>query len=201
MYSSVDEAVAVVEANGLIVLPTDTVYGIGVSPILPENIDLLLSAKGRDRVKPPPVLVSSVSQVLDIAVVSDSVFPILDRFWPGALTVVLPMRDDLGWDLGLFEGSVAVRMPNNELALEIISRTGPLAVTSANLTGLAPAVRVGEAVSYFGSKVGAYVDGGLSDSGVSSTIVDLTVPGGRVLRVGDVSVEMLREFLPDLSVA
>lgn len=194
----IEKAVNVAKNNELIVIPTDTVYGIGIKPDLKENIQKILSAKGRTIQKPPPVLVASYSQLCDIAVVSDLEKKLVEKFWPGPLTLVLKMRPEINWCLGGKNRTIAVRMPDESLTLSILDRTGPLAVTSANLTGMPPALLVDDAKSYFGDLVAAYVDGGRAKIGSSSTIVDLTCEHGKILRQGSVTRKMLLDFLPNL---
>lgn len=165
----------------LIVLPTDTVYGIGCDAFTPEAVRRLLAAKGRGPSAPPPVLIPGIPTLDALAEsVPDQVRTLVKAFWPGALTVIVPARATLTWDLGETHGTVALRMPNNDVALELLSETGPLAVTSANLTGNPAAVTVHEAVGALGDSVSVYLDGGTvgldiapgNDSG--STIVDAT---------------------------
>ncbi|VDG77061.1 translation factor SUA5 [Actinobaculum suis] len=163
---------AAVAAGELIVLPTDTVYGIGCDPLNREAVTRLLTAKGRGRDKPSPVLISSLDDARRLTV---GIPPVAEQlaaeFWPGALTIVLPARPEIGWDLGETGGTVALRMPDNEIALELLRECGPLAVTSANLTGQPPARTAAEAQAQLGEKVAVYLDGGSVRGGVPSTIV------------------------------
>lgn len=165
----------------LIVLPTDTVYGVGCDAFNPQAVQRLLDAKGRGPSAPPPVLIPGIPTLDALAEnVPDEVRTLVKAFWPGALTVIVPARESLTWDLGETHGTVALRMPNNDIALELLSETGPLAVSSANLTGQAAAATVDEAVAALGDAVSVYLDGGpttlTSDSGQErgSTIVDAT---------------------------
>ncbi len=165
----------------LIVLPTDTVYGIGCDAFNPEAVQRLLEAKGRGRNAPPPVLIPGIPTLDALAEsVPDEVRLLVKAFWPGALTVIVPARESLAWDLGETHGTVALRMPDNDIALELLSETGPLAVSSANLTGQAAATSIEEAVSALGDTVSVYLDGGPSprrdatDNDPGSTIVDAT---------------------------
>lgn len=165
----------------LIVLPTDTVYGVGCDAFNPQAVQRLLDAKGRGPSAPPPVLIPGIPTLDALAEnVPDEVRTLVKAFWPGALTVIVPARESLTWDLGETHGTVALRMPNNDIALELLSETGPLAVSSANLTGQAAAASVEEAVAALGDAVSVYLDGGpsmlSSDSAQErgSTIVDAT---------------------------
>jgi tRNA threonylcarbamoyl adenosine modification protein (Sua5/YciO/YrdC/YwlC family) len=139
-----------------------------------------------------------------VAEVPEPVERLVEQFWPGGLTVVLPSQPSLTWDLGETRGTVAVRMPAHRIALELLEETGPLAVSSANLTGKAPAIAADDAQSMLGDSVAVYLDGGPSATGVASTIIDATsFVGGadpliRVLRDGAVDRARLREVLGDL---
>jgi tRNA threonylcarbamoyl adenosine modification protein (Sua5/YciO/YrdC/YwlC family) len=189
----------------LIVLPTDTVYGIGADAFNAPAVGRLLAAKGRGRQQPPPVLVPgrATMQAL-VAEVPVEVEQLVEAFWPGGLTIVLPSQPSLTWDLGDTHGTVAVRMPAHPLALELLEETGPLAVSSANLTGQAAAVTAFDAEAMLGDSVSVYLDAGSATTGIASTIVDATsLVGGadpviRVLREGAISRARLREVVGDL---
>lgn len=191
----------------LIVMPTDTVYGIAADAFSPSAVQRLLDAKGRGRDQPPPVLVGNKATLSALAEsVPEPVQRLVDEFWPGGLTIVLPAQPSLVWDLGETHGTVAVRMPALRVATELLEETGPLAVSSANLTGEAAAVEIGAARRMLGDSVSVYLDHGPSDTGIASTIIDATSlvrPGGedariRVLRQGAVSREDLARVLGDL---
>ncbi|WP_188037483.1 L-threonylcarbamoyladenylate synthase [Actinotalea sp. JY-7885] len=190
---SVDEAVHVVTRGGLVVLPTDTVYGIGADAFSPPAVAALLAAKGRGRQMPPPVLVPDVRTIDGLcADVSDDVRALVAAFWPGGLTVICRAQPSLAWDLGETRGTVAVRMPDHPAALALLRRTGPLAVSSANRTGHPAATTAQDALEQLGDAVGVYLDGGVAPGGVASTIVDATGPL-RVVRTGAVPLDALRE--------
>jgi tRNA threonylcarbamoyl adenosine modification protein (Sua5/YciO/YrdC/YwlC family) len=195
----IEEAGAAIRRGELVVIPTDTVYGVAADAFAPYAVEALLAAKGRDRAMPVPVLVAS-PEMLD-ALVEDlpaSGRSLIDAFWPGALTVVVRHTAHLSWDLGETRGTVAVRMPNHELARELIAQTGPLAVSSANRTGnLAPSTML-DARLQLGATVAVYLDGGPSGESVPSTIVDVTAERPRVLRAGAIDVERLREVEPEV---
>ena len=198
---ALERAVAHVRAGGLLILPTDTVYGIGALASDAAGVSRLLAAKGRDRRMPPPVLVADPAQAFDAVVrLPGAARALIGAFWPGALTLVLDARADLDWDLGESGGTVALRMPDHPLALELLRRTGPMAVTSANRTGLAPATDAAAALAAFPGRValaddaaagphGADIlllDGGPTPGPVPSTIVSLAggSPGPVVVREG-----------------
>ncbi|QKJ19899.1 L-threonylcarbamoyladenylate synthase [Microbacterium hominis] len=189
----------------LVVLPTDTVYGVAADAFSPVAVQRLLDAKGRGRQSPPPVLVAGAATLRAlVAEVPEAVEKLIEAFWPGGLTIVLPAQPSLTWDLGETHGTVAVRMPADRIALELLEETGPLAVSSANLTGEAPAITALDARDMLGDSVAVYLDAGPSRDGISSTIVDATslvggeTPVVRVLREGAVDRARLREVLGDL---
>jgi L-threonylcarbamoyladenylate synthase len=187
-------AVTAVLNGELVVLPTDTVYGLGADAFSPAAVTRLLAAKGRGRDMPPPVLVGTVRAAT--ALVED-LGPdgqrLIDEFWPGGLTIVCRATRSLRWDLGDTKGTVAVRMPEDPVALELLQETGPMAVSSANLTGQPAAMTAGLARDQLGDAVSVYLDNGTVAGGVASTIVDLTGPQPRLLRRGAISVGRLRE--------
>ena len=198
-----DAATAALSRGQLVVTPTDTVYGLAADAFSPAAVRALLALKGRGRDTPVPVLVGAW-QTLDGLVVSvpDAARELVEAFWPGALTLVLHAAPSLAWDLGDTRGTVAVRMPLHPVALELLERTGPLAVSSANRTGEAPATDAASAEAALGPSVAVYLDGGPSGEPVPSTVLDLTAlrTGGvpRVLREGAVRVDELRGVLPDV---
>ena len=188
------------DRNELVVLPTDTVYGIAANAFSPKAVEALLNAKGRDRTMPPPVLIPKVETLSALA----SDLPLVANqlaaaFWPGALTMVLKAQRSLEWDLGETRGTVALRVPDHKITLALLEDVGPLAVSSANLTGKNAAVNVQQAVEHFGDNVAVFLDGGASPKGEASTILDLTqVRDGepiRVLRKGAISLDRIRSVI------
>ncbi|MDO5727917.1 MAG: L-threonylcarbamoyladenylate synthase, partial [Bowdeniella nasicola] len=198
---ALDAAAYQLKRGGLIVMPTDTVYGIACDAFDPAAVTKLLSAKGRGRDMPPPVLVGQ-GAVLDAlaAQVSEAARLLTEQLWPGALTVIVPAQPSLTWDLGETYGTVALRMPADELALELLAKTGPLAVSSANRSHLPPAHSAQEAEEYFGFQVPVYLDGGRRERQAPSTIVDCCNPIPRVVRIGDIDQETLRELVGEIEV-
>ncbi len=189
----------------LVVMPTDTVYGVAADAFSPAAVQRLLDAKGRGRQSPPPVLVAGVTTLRAlVAEVPEPVERLVEQFWPGGLTIVLPAMSTLSWDLGDTQGTVAVRMPAHRIALELLEETGPLAVSSANLTGKSPGVTAAESQTMLGDSVAVYLEAGPCETGVSSTIIDATglATGGsgtaRILREGAVDRESLGRVLGDL---
>jgi tRNA threonylcarbamoyl adenosine modification protein (Sua5/YciO/YrdC/YwlC family) len=191
-----EEAAAALRKGDLVVLPTDTVYGVAADAFSPVAVATLLAVKGRGRHAPPPVLVGSVRAAL--ALVEDVDAPgkdLIDEFWPGGLTLVLRANRSLAWDLGDTKGTVAVRMPLHPVALDVLRETGPLAVSSANLSGLAAATTAAQAEGYFGDSVAIYLDAGPCPGDAPSTIVDLTGPVPRLLRRGVIPPDRLRQVV------
>jgi len=185
-----------------VVLPTDTVYGIAADAFDKDSVQELLDAKGRGREMPPPVLVSAATTLDALAVrVPTWARSLVEEFWPGALTLVCHAHASLQWDLGDTRGTVAVRMPDHPVALEILERTGPLAVSSANLTGRPAATDADQAEEMLGEEVEVVVDAGTSPRGEASTILDATCTPGRLLREGAISRDRLNEVLEPLGVA
>ena len=193
----IDEAVNVVSRGGLLVLPTDTVYGIGADAFTPPAVAALLAAKGRGRQAPPPVLVPDVLTLDALATdVPDTARDLVEAFWPGGLTLILRAQPSLAWDLGETHGTVALRMPDHPAARAVLRRTGPLAVSSANRTGEPAALTAQEAVVQLGTSVQLYLDAGRVPGGVASTIVDVTGERPRLVRAGAVPLAALRTVTP-----
>jgi L-threonylcarbamoyladenylate synthase len=185
----------------LVVIPTDTVYGIAADAFNPDAISALLAAKGRTRSSPPPVLVPGVATLDALAEsVSQPVRDLVDAFWPGGLTIIVPARASLAWDLGDTRGTVALRQPASPIALELLTEVGPLAVSSANLTGEPAATTARMALDSLGDSIEVYLDGGETDT-VVSTIVDASAyegPGSiRIVRLGAIDEAQLRAVIGD----
>lgn len=180
-----------------VVLPTDTVYGIGADAFSSRAVAVLLAAKGRGRSMPPPVLIGAPEVMDGLAVdVPEEARELAAAFWPGALTLILTAQPSLAWDLGETRGTVALRMPADDLALELLGRTGPMAVSSANRTGQAAATTVEQAHTMLGESVRVYLDDGDRSTVRPSTIVDCTVTPSRVVRDGAISLAELQAVVP-----
>lgn len=197
--AGVDAAVAALRRGELVVLPTDTVYGIAADAFNASAVGALLEAKGRGRDMPTPVLVPAL-RTLDglLDTVPAVARELAEAFWPGALTLVVRHAATLAWDLGNTKGTVGLRMPLDPVALAVLEQTGPLAVSSANRTGLPPAADAAEAARQLGRAVQVYLDGGPAGDPVPSTIVDLTGDVPKVIRDGAISLEKLRTVVPGL---
>ncbi|WP_238151120.1 L-threonylcarbamoyladenylate synthase [Kribbella sindirgiensis] len=193
-------AVDAIEAGDLVVMPTDTVYGLAADAFKADAVQRLLDAKGRGRDMPPPVLISVVESLDALATdIPDNGRKLCEEFWPGPLTVICHAQTSLMWDLGDTQGTVALRVPDHENTRELLSRTGPLAVSSANKSGQPAALDVYDAEEQLGESVAVYLDGGEATGGRPSTIVDLTGDTPRVVRVGALSVDQLRAVVPDVA--
>jgi tRNA threonylcarbamoyl adenosine modification protein (Sua5/YciO/YrdC/YwlC family) len=193
-------AVAAVRRGDLVVLPTDTLYGLGCDAFKRHAVAAALRAKGRGRDVPTPVLVGSRRTLDGLAHrLPAQARDLVDAFWPGGLTIIIEHAKTLDWDLGDTGGTVAVRMPLHPVALELLRETGPMAVSSANKHGQPPATTVAEAKDQLGHAVRVYLDGGPCPAPVPSSIVDVTAAPPRLLRTGAVSLTQLREVLAELA--
>jgi tRNA threonylcarbamoyl adenosine modification protein (Sua5/YciO/YrdC/YwlC family) len=190
------DAAKAVRAGRLVVLPTDTVYGIGCDAFSGPAVRNLLNAKQRGPDLPVPVLVGSWSTIDGLVLsVPKSARDLIEAFWPGGLSLVLQHAPSIKWDLGMTKGTVMLRMPLHPVAIELLREVGPMAVSSANVSGRPPATTVAEAQEQLGEKVAVYLDGGPSGEPVASTIVDLTGDAPRLLREGAVPAEAVSEVL------
>jgi L-threonylcarbamoyladenylate synthase len=189
-------AARAVKAGRLVVLPTDTVYGIGCDAFSGPAVRSLLAAKQRGPDMPVPVLVGSWSTIDGLVLgVPKSARDLIEAFWPGGLSLVLRHAPSLKWELGETKGTVMLRMPLHPVALELLRDVGPMAVSSANVSGQPPAASAADALEQLGEKVGVYLDGGPSGEPVASTVIDLTGDDPRVLREGAVKTAEVAEVL------
>lgn len=187
------EAASALRGGELVVLPTDTVYGIGADAFTVAAVNALLEAKGRGRDMPVPVLVGTVRAANALV---ENLGPygqdLIDSFWPGPLTLICRANRSLSWDLGDAKGTVALRMPLHAVTLDLLKETGPLAVSSANRSGAPAATSAADAEKQLGDSVSVYLDAGPCENSTPSTIIDLTTAVPRLLRRGVVTVEKLR---------
>ena len=189
-----NDAIDALRSGGVVVMPTDTVYGLACLPEVPAAVAAIFELKGRPDDKPLPILGHDAGALRDVARFDDRAAGLVSRFGPGPVTLVLPRAAGFTYDLGGDDSaSVAVRVPQNEVALELLRSTGPLAVTSANRSGEAPASTAAEAEAIFGASVAAYVDGGVG-RGVASTVISL-MDEPRVLREGAIARDQLLDAL------
>lgn len=185
-----------VRAGRCVVLPTDTVYGIGCDAFNNDAVATLLATKHRGPDMPVPVLVGSWVTIQGLVrEFTETAKTLVEAFWPGGLSIVVPEAPSLPWNLGDTRGTVLLRMPNQPLALELLQETGPMAVSSANISGNPPATTATEARQQFGDAVGIYLDGGTAEVGEPSTIIDLSGPAPVILREGAITAERIGEVL------
>ncbi len=193
---AIDAAAAAVKSGRLVVMPTDTVYGIGADAFDSQAVAALLAAKGRGRDMPVGVLVGSWHTIDGLVYsVSESARELIRAFWPGALSLVVQQAPSLQWDLGDARGTVMLRMPLQPVAIELLRQTGPMAVSSANVSGQPPAATAEEARAQLGDLVDVYLDGGTAEQQAASTILDLTGSQPRILRDGPVSAAAIADVL------
>jgi tRNA threonylcarbamoyl adenosine modification protein (Sua5/YciO/YrdC/YwlC family) len=193
-------AIDAVKRGDLVVFPTDTVYGVGADAFKSWAVSAVLTAKGRDRATPSPVLVGSRG-TLDglVYTLPSAARDLAEAFWPGALTLIVEHAPSLDWDIGETGGTVQLRMPLHPVALEVLRETGPMAVSSANKVGQPPAGTAAEARDQFGFSVSVYLEAGPAPAdALPSSIVDLTADTPRLLRAGGIPLEKLREVVPGL---
>ena len=189
-------AVSALKGGRLVVMPTDTVYGIGADAFDSGAVTALLAAKGRGRDMPVPVLVGSWHTIDGLVyAVPHSARELIHAFWPGALSLVVRQAPSLQWDLGDAQGTVMLRMPLHPVAIELLREVGPMAVSSANISGQPAAITVDGARGQLADLVEVYLDGGPAEKQSASTIVDLTSDRPRVLRQGPVTVEAIADVL------
>lgn len=194
--TGVAAAVSALKDGGLVVLPTDTVYGIGADAFNNEAVAALLAAKGRGRDMPVPVLVGSWHTIEGLVyTVPNTARELIRAFWPGALSLVVRQAPSLPWDLGDAHGTVMLRMPLHPVAIELLREVGPMAVSSANISGRPAAVSAADAREQLGDLVDVYLDAGPSEQQAASTIVDLSGAHPRILRTGPVTAEAVAEVL------
>lgn len=184
------------KAGRLVVLPTDTLYGIGADAFDSEAVASLLRAKGRGRDMPVPVLVGSWNTIDGLVYsVRPQTRDLIRAFWPGGLSLVVEQAPSLAWDLGDTRGTVMLRMPLHPVALELLRDVGPLAVSSANVSGRPPATTAQYALEQLGGSASVYLDGGPAEHAQASTIIDLTGDNPRILRAGAVSAGDIADVL------
>jgi len=190
-----------ITAKQVIVMPTDTVYGIAADAFSPQAVATLLAAKGRGRNMPPPVLIPRIGTMEGLAAdIPDDARKLAEKYWPGPLTLIFHAQPSLTWDLGDTAGTVALRVPDEQLALDLLTLTGPLAVSSANRTGQPAAQTAQEAREQLAESVEVYLEGGFrpleGTAAVPSTIVDATGLRLRVVREGAISLEQIQRMVP-----
>ncbi|MHA7269639.1 L-threonylcarbamoyladenylate synthase [Arthrobacter sp. HLT1-20] len=190
-----------IAAKQVIVMPTDTVYGVAADAFSPQAVATLLAAKGRGRNMPPPVLIPRIGTMEGLATeIPDDARKLAEKYWPGPLTLIFHAQPSLTWDLGDTVGTVALRVPDDQLALDLLTLTGPLAVSSANRTGQPAAQTASEARAQLAESVEVYLEGGFrpleGTDPTPSTIVDATGLRLRVVREGAISLAEIQKIVP-----
>lgn len=186
--TGIASAISAVKGGRLVVMPTDTVYGIGADAFDRDAVGSLLAAKGRGRNMPVGVFVGSWSTIDGLVYsVPPAARELIRAFWPGALSLIVTQAPSLQWDLGDANGNVMLRMPMHPVAIELLREVGPMAQSSANVSGQPAAVTAAQAHEQLGDKVEVYLDGGPAEQQAASTIVDLTGVQPRILRGGPIS--------------
>ncbi len=199
--AGLEAAAHAARTGNLVVMPTDTVYGIGADAFNAAAVRALLAAKGRGPDMPVPVLVGSWTTIDGLVMAVPPVArTLIEAFWPGGLSLVVEHAPSLSWDLGDARGTVMLRMPLHPVAIDLLRLVGPMAVSSANRSGSPPATTAADAEAQLGEDVSVYLEAGPSPIGIASTVVDLTSETPRVLRTGAVSIDRIRDVIGDIEV-
>ena len=189
-------AVDVLKNGGLVAFPTDTVYGLAALPTKVEFIERLYTAKGRESTRAIAILLILLAILVKIASLSPSksAIQLAEKFWPGPLTLIIPRHPDLP-DIISPNPTIGVRIPDHDLALKLLEATGPLGVTSANISGRENAVTAEEVLLQLDGKIHLVIDGGECPGSVPSTVVDCTTPQPVILRPGPIDQEEIQGAL------
>jgi L-threonylcarbamoyladenylate synthase len=192
---AIPSTLEIIKTGGVVAFPTDTVYGIGVSAFLGDAIERIFQIKGRSHLKAIPILISRIED-LDLVTteLNSTAKKIINTFWPGALTIVLPKLPSLPENISP-TNTIGIRIPDDNLTRELLRRSGPLAATSANLSGMPSAMTALEVLDQLGGKIDLILDGGPSKGGQASTVVDLTTEQLHILREGPISLNDLNQSL------
>ncbi|NLZ58154.1 MAG: threonylcarbamoyl-AMP synthase [Corynebacterium sp.] len=194
--AGVKAAVDAVKAGQLVVLPTDTLYGLGCDAFNNQAVANLLATKHRGPDMPVPVLVGSWDTIQGLVqYYSPQAKTLVEAFWPGGLSIIVPQAPSLPWNLGDTRGTVMLRMPLHPVAIELLRETGPMAVSSANISGHQPPSTVTEARQQLNQNVSVYLDGGECAIGKPSSIIDISGDHPKLLREGAISAERIGEVL------
>ncbi len=179
--------------GGVLIYPTDTVYGLGGDPFREEVVNKILNLKGRSQ-KPLPILIDDVKRVQDIAFVDKKVLSFMVSVWPSALTIVV--NASIKIPACLHSDTVGLRIPNDEILLKFLSKIGGYIIgTSANPTGKKPATNINEAIRYFGNLVDIYYDGGVRDKKASTVIKFIDMKAVKIIRIGEYPINQLKALL------
>jgi len=193
----IKKAVKLLNNGGIIAFPTETFYGLGVKFDMDDSLIRLYELKKRPVKKPMPLIIGS-RELLPSLVVStnNSATALMDKFWPGPLTIILDAKKEVSRYLTVGTGMVAVRIPGESFALHLAKEVGfPITGTSANISGMPPAEDAEAVIKYFGDRIDLIIDGGKTPGGLASTIVDATERYIKILRKGAVSTSDIRNFM------
>ena len=191
---AIETAISILADGGLIAFPTDTVYGVACDLWNSEAIEKVFTAKGRSKDKPLPILVGEkeqLSQITELSQINPNTITLLKHFWPGAMTVIMPKQASIPENLSPFD-TIGVRMPNHSRLLELLKKTGPLAVTSANLSGQDNPTTAEEVLTQLGGRIDLILDGGKTRSGIPSTVISSTPDGFNILRQGAITEDQIK---------
>jgi L-threonylcarbamoyladenylate synthase len=192
---TIPRALAVLSAGGLVAFPTDTVYGVGALAFDGKAIESIYTAKDRPVEKAIPILISDLSELEKVATdIPEVALKLASRFWPGPLTILVPKRADLPESVSA-SATVGVRVPDHEVARALLRVAGPMAVTSANISGKQSPISAEEVQRQLGGRIPLIVDGGKTPGGIPSTLVDCTTPELKILREGPLRLEDLLSAL------
>ncbi len=194
-HNTISRALTVLQAGGLIAFPTDTVYGVGALAFDGKAIESIYAAKNRPMEKAIPILISDTEELTKVAFeVPESAWKLASRFWPGPLTILVPKRADLPESVSA-TATVGVRVPDHAVARSLLRAAGPMAVTSANISGAQSPITAEEVYQQLGGRIPLIIDGGRTPGGIPSTVVDCTAPELTILRDGPIGLAELHSAL------
>jgi L-threonylcarbamoyladenylate synthase len=197
-FDPIPRALVILQAGGLVAFPTDTVYGVGALAFDGKAVESIYAAKDRPVEKAIPILIGDSDELEKVGLdIPDSAHRLAFRFWPGPLTILVPKRADLP-DAVSATSTVGVRVPDHDIARALLRAAGPMAVTSANISGKQSPVTAGEVYEQLAGRIELIIDGGKTPGGVPSTLVDCTTSELRVLREGPIALEELLSALNTL---
>ena len=200
--TAIRRAIQVLKGGGLVAFPTDTVYGVGAHAFMPKAVEKLYTAKIRPRDKAIPILLARVEDLNLVAEeIPEVAWELMERFWPGGLTLVLPKKAAVPDMVTAGQPNVAVRVPDHPVPRALIEGLGaPLAATSANLSGHPSPITAEEVRAELGGRIELVLDGGKCPGGIPSTVLDLTADPPAILRQGAVAAEAIKAILPRVTI-
>ncbi|MGQ9456638.1 MAG: L-threonylcarbamoyladenylate synthase [Armatimonadota bacterium] len=200
---AIETAAEAIRSGELVIFPTETVYGLACDAINESAIERVFDAKGRDKKHPLPVQIASVTDLSRVASrIPEIAFKLAERFWPGPLTLVLPKSEHISFKITGSTETIGIRIPDHPVALAILNRVRiPIIATSANITGQNPPITAQEAIASIGEKVAVVLDAGECKIRVPSTVLDVSVTPPHILRVGAISVDEIRDIIPDCQIS